>query len=179
MDEFEFETGDSIDFYEAQGNIGDSYFLYISQNPETDPVSCYFGFSSAEQLLNSLVQHLDFWEWSEGSEEASEAMKKIIASDPDAVNLSDQLLSRLNEYTKHHASLYLIAWGKFDDLCVSSDPFCEVVRIEFRESVDNWDYDEDPDESEDAVDENTTDLSRPIDAAEIDEFIEYLSQTPT
>jgi hypothetical protein len=44
-----------IDFYDAQVNVGDSYFVYTIQGGSHSGggVSCYFWFSSAEHFFQS------------------------------------------------------------------------------------------------------------------------------
>ena len=162
----------SRDFYDAQSYGGDNYFLYIIQEGEHEGggTSCYFWFSSPSQLLASIKNHMDFWEWAEGWEEASAKLAEIIDSHADATSLGDKLVSQLDHYAYENAGIKLWALGTFEDLCSGHDAFCVEARTDFRGNGD-WD-DENSDEA-------NGDPSRPISEDEIDEFIEFLGRTAT
>ena len=170
-----FNADDSaVNFYDAQSKGSEEYFLYIIQDGEHagSGTSCYFWFSSPTQLLNSIKAHMDFWDWQDGWDSAADDLAKIIDSDPQPTHLSGALESKLDAYMYENAGIHLWAWGTFADLCASGRPFCAEVRKDFREALAsaNW---EDGSESEEQ------DMSKPIAIIEIDDFVEFLNDTPT
>ncbi len=166
---------EDINFYDAQSNVGDEYYIFTIDNPGGGSgVSCYFGFSTARQLLNCFKNHADFWNWSDGSEIASEEIASIIDSHANPESLESDLEFALDKYMQENAGVHLYSWGKFEDLCSSEDHFCAEVRTEFRESVNSWDDDENDENTDDEKDQ-----SRPIEAGELDSFIDYLMRMPT
>lgn len=174
-----------ISFEDSQNNVGDKYFIYIIDG--NAHVSCFFWFSSPDQLLNSIINYMDFWQWDNGSDEALDDLTNIIQKHPDATELNYELQRELSEYMEGHAGITLYEWGTFDDLCSSDDSFCEEIRSDFREYQAEMsdDYDEDEeDEDEDERDPNEElddlpDSSRPISDEEMDSFCDYLMQIPS
>lgn len=172
-----------ISFEDSQNNVGDKYFMYIIDGGAH--VSCFFWFSSSEQLLNSIMNYMDYWQWGNGFEEALQDLSGIILKHPDAIELKYELQSELSKYMEKHAGITLYGWGTFDDLCNSDDSFCEEIRCDFREYQRdmNDDY-EDDEEDEDERDQNEElddlpDSSRPISDDELDSFCDYLIQIPS
>ena len=165
-----------IDFYEAQQNAGDSYFLFTIQEGESagGGVSCYFWFSSFEQLINSIRLHMDFWNWRNGFDEASKALSKIIDAHKESDILDSKLLSKLNEYSQKNAGVRLWEWGTYEDLCSGHEPFSLETRSEFRD----WCNETDQFSYVTNADDGLTNTD-PITAIEQDLFLEYLAQTPT
>jgi hypothetical protein len=157
-----------IDFHDAQGNAGDSYFIYIIQvgAHSGGGASCYFWFSSAEHFFQSLIAHGDFWDWGNGWEVASRDIKDIVSASTE----SETIFEALNQYMSSTADLTLYAWGVFEDLLYGDDPFCSEVRSDFRET--RMDQDDDQ-----AVED--PDAARVISQDEIDDFCEFLADTPT
>ena len=157
-----------IDFYDAQGNIGDSYFVYTVQGGSQGGggVSCFFWFLSAEHFFQSLIVHGDFWQWGNDWEIASKDIEEIVSSSID----SETIFKTLSKYLSSNAGVTLYAWGSFDDLVSSDDPFCSEVRSDFRETR----LDQGDDESMDAAYVN-----RAISPDEMDDFFEFLAETPT
>lgn len=157
-----------IDFYDAQDNVGDSYFVYTIQGgPHSGGgVSCYFWFLSAEHFFQSLIAHGDFWEWGNDWEVASGEIKDIVSSSID----SEAIFEALNNYMSSNAGVTLYAWGAFEDMLSSDAPFCSEVRSDFRETR--------LDQVDDESIENA-DVSRAISLNEMDNFYEFLAETPT
>ena len=165
-----------IDFYEAQQNVGDSYFLFTIQKGETagGGVSCYFWFESFEQMINSIRLHMDFWDWENGFDEASKVISQIIDTYKESSSLEPKLLSKLNEYCEKHAGVHLWECGTYEDLCLGQEPFSLETRSEFREwchETDQFSY-----VTDEADGVTKTD---PISEIEQDLFLEFLAQTPT
>lgn len=157
-----------IDFYDAQCNVGDSYFVYAIQGGAHSGggASCYFWFSSAEHFFQSLIAHGDFWEWSNGWEIASRDIKDIVKSSID----SEIILEALSNHMSSNAGVTLYAWGAFEKLISGDDPFCLEVRSDFRESrLDQQD--------DELVEE--ADAARAISPDEVDDFCDFLAETPT
>jgi len=168
MNTREDEGHDDRDFYEAQANIGDPYFMYvIDEGVNGGGTSCFLGFESAPQLLNALQIHLDFWQWRNDPETAQRAVAKMIAADVDPYALSETLRVKVSAYMRKHAGVHLGAWGRFDDLCASADRFSSEIRKEFRAS--------DTHES----DSPEPNLQRRISGDEFDAFCDYLAQLMT
>jgi len=157
-----------IDFYDAQVNVGDSYFVYTIQggSHSAGGVSCYFWFSSAEHFFQSLIAHGDFWEWGNDWEVASREIKDIVNSSTD----SESIFEALDDYLSSNAGVTLYAWGAFEDLLSGNDPFCSEIRSDFRESR--------MDEDDDGLAEDA-DAARAISLDEMDDFCEFLAETPT
>lgn len=157
-----------IDFHDAQGNVGDSYFVYAIQGGAHSGggVSCYFWFSSSEHFFQSLIAHGDFWDWGNDWEVASGDIKDIVSLSID----SETIFEALCKYMSSNAGVTLYAWGAFEDLLSSDDPFCEEVRSDFRDTQLNEDDDEQ---------EQETDAARAISPEEMDDFCEFLAETPT
>jgi hypothetical protein len=157
-----------IDFYKAQVNAGDSYFVYTIQGSghSGGGVSCYFWFSSVEHFFQSLIAHGDFWEWGNGWEVAFRDVTDILSASID----SETILQALCKYMSSNAGVTLYAWGAFEDLLSSDDPFCAEVRSDFRDT--QLDQDEFEQEQE-------ADAARAISPEEIEDFCEFLAETPT
>ena len=150
-----------IEFYDAQGNVGDSYFVYTIQGGAHSGggVSCYFWFSSAEHFFHSLIAHGVFWDWGNSWEIASRDIKDIVSSSTD----SETIFKGISHYLSSNAGVTLYAWGAFEDLLSGDDPFCSEIRSDFRE----FRIDQDDDGSaEDA------DAARAISLDEMDDFCE-------
>jgi hypothetical protein len=162
------QTLPPIDFHDAQGNVGDSYFVYIIQGGAHSGggVSCYFWFSSVEHFFQSLIAHGDFWDWSNDWEVALGDIKDIVSSTID----SETIFEVLCKYMSSNAGVTLYAWGAFKDLLYSDDPFCEEVRSDFRDAQ----LDQDDDEQEQGAD-----AARAISPEEMDDFCEFLAEIPT
>ena len=137
MDDSDQNDDAEIDFFEAQQNVGSDYFMYIIQDGVVSGggTSCYFWYSSPSQMLNCIKNYIDFWSWRDGPEESSRVLAAIIDGAPNAVSLSDDLRQDLDKYMKQNAGIHLWSWGRFSDLCTSSDIFCEDVRREFRVDI--------------------------------------------
>lgn len=157
-----------IDFHDAQGNVGDSYFVYTIQGGAHSGggVSCYFWYSAAEHFFQSLIAHGDFWDWGNDWEVALGDIKGIVNSSID----SETTFQALRKYMFSNAGVNLYAWGAFEDLLCSDDPFCAEVRSDFRDA--QLDLDDDEQEQE-AI------AARAISPEEIDDFCEFLAETPT
>jgi hypothetical protein len=157
-----------INFYDAQENVGDSYFIYTIQEGDQSGggVSCYFWFLSAEHFVQSLLAHGDFWEWGNGWEVALRDIKGIVSS---SIEL-DTMFEALSDYMWSNAGVTLYSWGAYEDLLSGDDPFCSEVRSDFRGGR----IDEDDDESVEEA--NST---RAISLDEMEDFCEFLAQTPT
>jgi len=165
------EETEDRDFYDAQSFGGDKYFMYIiDQNGQT---SCYFWFSSPAQLLNAIKVHMDFWEWREGWDEASEELEKIIDSHPNPTRLDDTLCGRLNAYIDAHAGIRIWAWGKFEEVVSGNERFSVEVRTEFREHMN------DSDGNDGMVSADCGNPASPIREDELDNFIEYIFNRTT
>ena len=102
-----------IDFFEAQNNVGDTYFLFTIQEGASagGGVSCYFWYESPEQLLSSIKKRMDFWNWGNGFDVASAALVKIIDAHKNSSSLDSNLLSELSDYSHRNAGVHLWAWG--------------------------------------------------------------------
>lgn len=165
----ENDSDPTIDFYDAQGNVGSPYFVYIIDQGEHagGGTSCYFWFESPVHFFRSLEAHGDFWEWRDGWDTASTGLKTLIHSsnDPEVV------FSALNDFMRMNAGATLYHWGAFDDLISGDDPFCTEVRGEFRENQLLADEEEESD--------SDTKLTRAISTAELGAFCEFLSATPS
>ncbi len=173
------EKSEDRNFHDAQGfRKRDQYFIYVIEDGDRGGggISCYFWFSSPAQLLNAIKKHMDFWECSDGWEEASRELAEIIDNHPDALRLDDGLRAELSGYVTEHASIHLYAWGTFKELCAGEDDFCRQVRTDFREGL-GWDDDYDDEEHSD--DQANVDSSRPIAVDETAGFIEFLNNSPT
>ncbi len=72
------EIMNSISFEDSQLNVGDNYYIYIEDG--NAHVSCYFWFDSLEQLLLSIKEHCDFWQWGNGLEQAKHDLSNIVDS---------------------------------------------------------------------------------------------------
>jgi hypothetical protein len=165
-----------IDFYQAQGNVGDSYFLYTIQDGEHSGggVSCFFWFKSAKQLLDSIRTSMDFWEWRDGFDQASIDLSKIIDSFENAEILDQRLLSKLSDYTHKNAGIHLWERGTLEQLYSGYEPFSSETRREFRECCGK------NDQFSDGFDEgNRLRLTDPILDIEKDLFLDFLAKSPT
>jgi hypothetical protein len=69
-----------------------------------------------------------------------------------------------------NAGVTLYAWGEFEDLLSSDDPFCAEVRSDFRDTQLDQGDDEQAQEA---------DAARAISPEEMDDFFEFLTETPT
>ena len=81
----------SISFDESQFNVGDNYYIYIEDG--NAHVSCYFWFDSLEQLLLSIKDHCDFWQWGNGLEQAKYDLSNIIDSQLPTAEFDDELIN--------------------------------------------------------------------------------------
>lgn len=162
------QTLPPIDFQDAQGNVGDSYFVYTIQGGDYSGggVSCYFWFSSAEHFFQSLIAHGDFWDWRNDWLVSVRDIKDIVSSSID----SETIFQALCKYMSSNAGVTLFAWGEFEDLLSSDDPFCAEARSDFRDTQ----LDQDGEEQE-----QEADAAREISPEELDDFCEFLSETPT
>ena len=165
-----------IDFYDAQQNVGDPFFLFTIQlgGVTGGGVSCYFWYESAEQLLNSIKNHLDFWNWHNGTEKASAEISKIIDSYKKPGSLDSELRSMLSDYTHKNAGVHFWAWGSFGNLCYDQSPFSIETRREFREWCEETDQFSFIENAEDEL--KATDAILDI---ELNLFKDFLSQSPT
>jgi hypothetical protein len=156
-----------IDFYDAQGNVGEPYFVYVIQSGERSGggTSCYFWFSSPKHFFSSLLANGDFWEWRSGWGDASGSLKNIV----DSLSEPQLVLQQLDAYFSEEAVVHLYAWGTFDDLLSSDNPFCAEVRADFREKRS----------LEDDDDESGAAPSRAIDPEEIEDFLDFLAGSST
>lgn len=100
------------------------------------------------------------------SEVALGDIKDIVSSSID----SETIFESLCKYMSSNAGVTLYAWGEFEDLLSSDDPFCAEVRSDFRDTQLDQDYDEK---------EQEADAARAISPGEMDEFCESLAETPT
>jgi hypothetical protein len=118
---------------------------------------------------------MDFWNWRNGFDEASEALSKIIDSHKESDILDSKLLSKLNEYSQKNAGVRLWEWGTYEDLCSGHEPFSLETRSEFRDWCDETDQFSFVKKNADDGLTNTD----PITETEQELFLEYLAQTPT
>lgn len=164
----------SVSFYDSQFKGSKEYFLYIIQEGSHagGGTSCYFWFLSPAQLLNSIKMRMDFWKWRDGWNIAARDLAAIIDAETTPTDLGRSLKANLNSYMRDHAGIHLWAWGTFADLCAGTQPFCAEARKDFREALAraNWDADSGSDGQ---------DASRPIAESELDDFVDFLDETPT
>lgn len=163
----------AIDFDTARCSSGE-YFMYVIQNGEHSGggTSCYFWFSSPAQLLNSIKHHMDFWEWRDGWEKASDDLTKIIDI-YGTQKLSDGLRADIDDYIYKNAHLNIYGWGSLSDLTTSDGKLFADIRKDFREEAIHRDNEND----ETGVDAAKS--SRPISLDEMASFIEFISTEPT
>jgi hypothetical protein len=156
------------DFYDAQYREKEEYFVCIDQPGEHagGGTTCYFWFSSPAQLLNSIKNHMDFWEWSDGWADAAEHLAKIIEWHATENTLTDDLLTQLDAYVYEHAGIIILKWGTLKELFSGNDSFFREARRDFREQFD--------------ADENkpNRDATRSIGKRQQEAFIEYLCGMP-
>ena len=168
-----------IDFWTAQEDPGNAYFLFTIQDGAYSGggTSCYFWYDSEEQLLNSIKSHMDFWNWGNGFDDAAVALAKIIDAYDSPNSLDNKLLSELSDYSHRNAGVHLWAWGTFTNLCSGDDSFCVETRSEFRDWCEKTGQVAHTSDSGEEVSMDNPSAS--IDEIELDLFKEYLSQTPT
>ena len=156
------------DFYSAQSEVGDPYFMYvIDHGMNGGGSSCYFWFTSPTQLRHALHHHLDFWTWADELEDAEHHVADILKDAQGGEILTNTLRAKLNDYFRRHAGFEIWAWGRFEDLCTQATEVFADIRREFRETV------LDPDV------EMEGSLDAPIAVEELSDFCDYLAAIPT
>ena len=175
MPSTEFSDNEARDFSEAQFRISEEYFLYIIESGEHagGGTSCYFWFDSFQQLLDSIKENYDFWEW--GNDFVEDDLNRIIGDSGSVSELSEEVKSELSAYMHENAGIILYYWGKFSDLCSGSSAFCVEVRADFRSFIE----DDKCHSAEAEGDDGGAHLSRPISPEEVDAFVRFLNQTPS
>jgi hypothetical protein len=175
MPSTEVSGNQARDFSDAQFRDSEEYFLYVIESGEHagGGTSCYFWFESFAQLLESIKENYDFWEWQ--NDFVGDDLNKIIGDSGSVSELNEELKSELGAYMHENAGIILYYWGKFSGLCSGLSEFCIEVRADFRSSIE----DDECHSAEAEGEDGRADLSRPISLEEVDAFVRFLNQTPS